>query len=110
MIERSVFVRLREEYRTDTKRAEIAVHSENALRAVPQVREIRVATAADDKTLQDWDMLLAIRLDSVEDLEPFRLDPIHREYVDSYLKPKITQIKAWNFSYRPSPVSAGQSP
>lgn len=98
MIERIVFVRLKDEYRTDTKRAEIASHSENTLRAVPQAREIRVATASDDKTQQEWDMLLAIRLDAVDDLEPFRLDPIHREYVDSYLKPKITQIKAWNFS------------
>jgi len=98
MIERIVFVRLKEEYRTDTKRAEIASYSENTLRAVPQARKVRAATAADDKTKQDWDMLLTIRLDAVEDLEPFRLDPIHREYVDSYLKPKIAQIKGWNFS------------
>ncbi|MBC8871902.1 MAG: Dabb family protein [Planctomycetes bacterium] len=98
MIDRMVFVRFKEEYRTDTKRAEIASHSENTLRAVPQVRAIRVATALDDKTRQDWDMLLAIRLDSIEDLEPFRLNPIHREYVDNYLKPKMAQIKGWNFS------------
>jgi hypothetical protein len=89
---------LKDEYRTDTKRAEIASHSESTLREVPQVREIRVVTALDDKTREDWDMLLAIRLDGIEDLEPFRVNPIHREYVDSYLKPKIAQIKGWNFS------------
>jgi hypothetical protein len=98
MIDRIVLVRLKDEYRTETKRAEIASHSENTLWEVPQVREIRVATALDDKTREDWDMLLTIRLDAIEDLEPFRLNPIHREYVDNYLKPKIIQIKGWNFS------------
>jgi len=93
-----VFVRLKEEYRNDTKRTEIASYSENTLGTVPQVREIRVTTALDDKTREDWDMLLAIRLDAAEDLEPFRLNPVHREYVDNYLKPKVAQIKGWNFS------------
>jgi hypothetical protein len=97
MIDRMVFVRLKEEYRTDAKRVEIAAHSENMLRAVPQVRAIRVATALDDKTRQDWDLLLVIRLDGIEDLEPFRVDPVHRDYVDNYLKPKVAQIKGWNF-------------
>ena len=98
MIDRMVFVRLKEEYRSEEKCAEIASHSEHTLRTVPQVRSIRVSTALDDKTRQDWDLLLAIRLEAAEDLEPFRSDPIHREYVDVYLKPKVAQIKGWNFS------------
>jgi hypothetical protein len=98
MINRMVFVRLKEEYRTDAKRGEIATHSEDALSGVPQVRRVEVGTALDDKTRQDWDLLLAIQLEAAEDLEPFRLDPIHRDYVDNYLKPKIAQIKGWNFS------------
>jgi hypothetical protein len=97
MIDRMVFVRLKEQYRTDASRAEIAARSEETLRAVPQVRAISVGTALDDKTRQDWDILLAIRLDAAEDLEAFRLDPIHRRYVDDYLKPKVDQIKGWNF-------------
>jgi hypothetical protein len=98
MIERMVFVRLKKEHRTDERRAEIASHSQKTLQAVPQVRAIRVTTAVDDKTRQDWDILLAIHLDTIEDLEPFRLDPIHRNYVDNYLKPKVAQIKGWNFA------------
>jgi hypothetical protein len=97
MIERLVFLQFTEELRTDDKRKEIAAHSENVLRTVPQVREIRAIVALDDKTREDWDLLLAIRLADASDLEPFRVDSIHRDYVDNYLKPKIAQIKAWNF-------------
>jgi len=93
-----VFVRLKEEYRTEAKRGEVAAHTLEMLRTVPQVNEMRVFTALDDKTLQEWDLLLAIRLETSEHLEPFRLDPIHREYVDQYLKPRAAQIKGWNFA------------
>jgi len=96
MIDRMVFVRLKKELRTNAKRAEIAAYSEQTLRTVPQVHAITVGTALDDKTQQDWDILLAIRLEA-EDLEPFRRDPIHRQYVDSYLRPKVDEIKGWNF-------------
>ena len=99
MIDRMVFVRLKDEYRSDAERRAIAAHSQDALRTVPQVRAIHVATALDDKTRQDWDLLLVIQLESVEDLEPFRTDPIHRDYVDNYLKPKMAQIKGWNFCW-----------
>jgi hypothetical protein len=98
MIDRMVFVRLKEAYRTDVRRAEIAARSEEALRAVPQVRAVKVGVAADEGTRQEWDLVLAIRLDGVDDLEPYRLDPIHRQYVDDYLKPKLEHISAWNFS------------
>lgn len=98
MIQRLVIVRLKEEYRSDAKRREVAEYSQKTLQAAPQVRQLKVATAADDKTLEEWDLLLAIGLDSLDDLEPFRVDPIHREYVDDYLRPKMAQIKAWNFS------------
>ena len=98
MIDRLVFVRLKEEYRTESKLAEIATHSAGVLRSIAHVREIRAVTAADEQTRQDWDLLLAIRLDNLESLGPFRTDPTHRDYVDSYLKPKIEKIKGWNFT------------
>jgi hypothetical protein len=97
MIERMVFVRLKDEFRNDRQRAEIASYSQTTLQQIPQVREAFAATAADDKTSNEWDLVLAIRLDSPEDLEPFRLDPVHRQYVDNYLKPKLSHIKGWNF-------------
>src|SRR5210317_407233 len=98
MIDRLVFVRLKEEYRTESILAEIATHSEGVLRSIPQVRDIRAVTAADEQTRQDWDLLLAIRLDDVASLAPFRTDPTHRDYVDNYLKAKIEKIKGWNFA------------
>jgi hypothetical protein len=98
MIDRIEFVRLKKDHRTEEKRAGLASCSETTLQAIPMVRSVRVATAVDDKTQQEWDMLLTIRLDAVEDLETSRLDPVHRKYVDDYLKPRASQIKGWNFS------------
>jgi hypothetical protein len=97
MIDRLVLVQLKEEFRTPEHVAEIASYSEDELRKVPLVRSIRAVAAAEEKTRQQWDLLLTIRLDGPENLEPFRVDPLHRTYVDSFLKPKLAQIQAWNF-------------
>jgi len=98
MIERIVVVRLQDEFQTDEARGEIAAYSQRVLETVPQVVGVRVAEALDENTRKDWDLLLAIRLSAAEDLEPFRTDPVHRDYVDNYLRPKIAKIKGWNFS------------
>ena len=98
MIDRLVFIRLKEAYRAESTRDEVAAHSVEVLRSIPLVREIRASTAADEQTRQDWDLVLAIRFEDAESLAPFRTDPTHRDYVDNYLKPKIEKIKGWNFA------------
>ena len=34
---------------------------------------------------------------SMADIEPYRVHPDHRAYVDEFLKPRMEIIKAWNF-------------
>ena len=35
--------------------------------------------------------------ESLDAVEPYRIHPDHRSYVDDFLKPRLAVIKAWNF-------------
>ena len=40
-----------------------------------------------------------VRVISLEDVDPYREHPVHRSYVDDFLKPRLAVLKAWNFEY-----------
>ena len=40
---------------------------------------------------------LVLHFGSADDLEPFRVHPDHREYVDIFLKPRLEGIRGYNF-------------
>lgn len=95
MIERYVFVRLKPEYAAD--RAEIATHAQRALSALTDPVDVRVGTPSDEHADKAWDLSFAVRFESLEAVERYRLDPAHRQFVDEYLTPRTNVIKAWNF-------------
>jgi hypothetical protein len=97
MIERIVLIKVEESHASSVSLQEIAEHSQRVLAALPGVRSVHVGVAADESTSRNWDLSLVLVFDSLEDLEPFRLHPDHRAYVDEYLKPMMTGIQAFNF-------------
>ena len=97
MIQRIVLLKLEGSFTTAETRAEIAAYSRRVLLALPQVVAVNVGTPADEASAGSWDISLVLHFASTDDLEPFREHPDHRAYVDDYLKPKLTCIKAWNF-------------
>jgi hypothetical protein len=97
LIERVVFLKMQAAAATPEALKEIASHSREVLSRLPGVRHVHVGTPADQSTAQDWDIALVLHLDSKDDLEPYRVHPDHRSYVDEYLKPRLQSIKAWSF-------------
>ena len=97
MIQRIVLLKLDEEHATDSGRVSFAAHSREVLTALPGVLRVDGGIPADASSGENWDISLVLKFASVDDLEPFRVHPDHRSYVDAYLKPKLALIKAWSF-------------
>ena len=95
MIERYVYVRLHEQYAAE--RADIVAHTREVLASLPGIVQYAVGTPADGHSESAWDLSIAIRFASQDDIETFRDNPEHRRLVDEYLKPRMHVIKAWNF-------------
>lgn len=98
MLDRIVLLQLNDDHATDAGRQEVAKHSEEVLKALPGVVDVRVGVAADDATLEEWDVSLLVRLDSADAIESYRVHPDHRSYVDEFLRPRLKSIRALNFA------------
>ena len=66
-------------------------------RTIDRVIGVEVGVPADPAA-EVWDVSLAVRFERLDDVEPYRVDPIHRAYVDDYLASKAKVVKAWNFA------------
>jgi len=95
MIERIVLVKLTD--RAVPNRQAIADYSREVLKRIPGVKDVHVGQPADGPSAAAWDLALVLHFESANDLDPYRLHPDHRAYVDNYLKPRMDAIKAWNF-------------
>ncbi len=98
MIERFVMLKLKPEWSNEAGRAAVLAHSMDVLPRVPQVRDVHVGLPADDASERSWDIALVIRLDRIEDLPAYAVDPLHADYVGNYLAPRVECKKAWNFT------------
>ncbi len=95
MIERIVLVKLADD--AVPRRPEIAKYSLEALRLIPGVEDVHVGLPADSPSAEAWDLSLVLRFRSLDDVEAYRVHSDHRAFVDSYLRPRMAAIKAWNF-------------
>lgn len=95
MIDRFVLIRLKSEYASE--REAIAAHTAETLRDLPGVVRVTVGTPADEHAAAGWDLSIVVRFGALADVEPYRVHPAHRRYVDEYLRPRMQVIKAWNF-------------
>jgi len=97
MIERTVLVKLKESFASEDSRREVACHSQEVLARVPGVTGVAIAVAADETTAGSWDLVITVRFAALEDVPIYRAHPVHRTYVDDYLRPRAEILKAWNF-------------
>jgi hypothetical protein len=97
MIQRVVVIKLKDGYANDEDRAAAAAYSREVLATVPGVLDISVGTPGDPATLRSWDLMLLLRFESIDAVERYRAHPVHRKYVDVFLKPMLEVIKVWNF-------------
>jgi hypothetical protein len=97
MIERTVLVKLKESHAGEAERREVASHSREALSSIPGVTGVTVAVAADEKSSGSWDLVMTVRFAALEDVPTYAAHPLHRAYVDDYLRPRMETIRAWNF-------------
>lgn len=95
MIQRVVLVRLKEEYRQSVEL--VAEHTRDVLGGVEMVRGLVAGVPADGRTRSQWDLVILVRLDDLEAVEAWRVEPTHRKYVDLYLQPMLETIRVWNF-------------
>ena len=96
MIERYVFVKLKSEHATPAGQAEVRARSQ-ALSAIAGVREVVVASPADEGAAKAWDLALVVRFDTLGDVKRYLADPAHIQYYEGFLEPRLQVIKAWNF-------------
>ncbi len=101
MITRIVLLKLKPAFTSPEARQEVAEKSRNTLPGMSGVLRVDVGVALDEATRTDWDVSLVLQFATSEDLEPFRIDPAHREYVDLFLKPRIEGIRGYNFISEP---------
>ena len=96
MIERHVYLKLNDEHSTDAGRAEVVQRS-RGLSEIPGVTDVTLGVPADEGSRTAWDVVIVLRFESLEAIEPYKALPDHRSFVDDFLKPRLAVIKAWNF-------------
>ncbi len=96
VIERYVYIRLKPEHCAE--REAIAARSLEVLTGLPHVTEVRVGIPCDEHSDKAWDLSLAARFATMDELNSYREHPEHRALVDDYLAPRTKVVKAWNFS------------
>jgi hypothetical protein len=97
MIQRIVLLELIPDAAGSESLREVAEHSRTVLTALPGVLSVAVGVAADGATASSWHVSLVLTFASADDLEPYRVHPDHRAYVDDYLRPRLAAIEAFNF-------------
>ena len=98
MITRTVLVKLNDEWSSVEGRAEIAAYSEQALADIPGVVSAQALVPSDDASLASWDLIFLVQFASMDDVEPYRVHPLHTAYLSDYLNPKAAVKKAWNWT------------
>ena len=97
MIERYVFIKLKDAHATTTGKADVVEETKAKLPGLPGVLSVTVGTPADEATQSSWDVSIVVRFAKIEEVENYRVHPVHRDYVDNFLRPQMESIKAWNF-------------
>ena len=100
MIERIVLIKLHEPYANDQGRQEVIAESKRVLPSIEGVKSLRCGGPAEEKTAGSWDIHLSLFFNCMDCVTTYINDPEHRAYVDTFLKDRMSFIKAWNFEHQ----------
>ena len=93
MIQRTVLIKLK----NPTSLEKIIERSKSVLPLLPGVRNVQMGSIIKPK---EYDVVISLLFDNIEEVEAYGSHPKHREYVDQFLKPLIDTIKAYNIELR----------
>ena len=97
MIQRVVLVKLKPTYADDASLEQIAAETRQVLKDAHGVLGLEVGVPGDARTRRDYDLCILVQFATIEDVETYRTDKIHRAYADVFLKPLRERIRVWNF-------------
>ena len=97
MIERVVLIKLKPEFSSDDQREAVRAATLQTLPQAQGVVALRVAVPADERTRREWDLCIQVVLPDLQTVEQYRVDKVHRAYVDVFLRPMMAKIRAYNF-------------
>jgi hypothetical protein len=97
MIERVHLLKLKSAHATPRSRREVVDRTLAVLPSVPGVLGVTAGTSADEESQKSWDVFIVVRFASLADVEPYRVHPEHRRFVDEFLAPRVEMKKGWNF-------------
>ena len=98
MVRRYVFFRFKEVCRGYEAMQAIVARTHEVLQAVPEVMDYEIGLPADETSLAAWDLSISIAFSTRDDLESGLSHPLHRDYADKFIKPRLEVAKAWNFT------------
>ncbi len=97
MILRVVLIRLKPDRRSDAQVRKVAKRALEVLAHAARVMEVKVHLACDSETETTWDICILVRFASMQDPPVYRVDPIHRSFIDVYLAPMQERIDVFHF-------------
>jgi hypothetical protein len=100
MVERHHYFKLKPEHANPEGRDAVVRKVLEVLPAVPGVLGVSAGAPADPDAERSWDLFVTVRFDSLGDVEGYRAHPLHREFADGFLSPRVEVKKAWNFESR----------
>jgi len=100
MIERHHYFKLKAEHSHPEGRDEVVRRTLEVLPKVPGVTGVAAGVPADAEAERSWDVFVTVRFASLADVEGYRAHPMHREFVDGFLSPRVDVKKVWNFVAR----------
>ena len=89
MIQRIVFIKLTSPKNIST----VIEETKKVIPTVPGVKNMQVGSLVN---CEDFDISLSMIFDNMAAVEEFGPNQVHRKYVDEFLKPQLSGIKAYN--------------
>jgi hypothetical protein len=98
MINRFVFMKLKDEWSSDSGLAAVIEETRRVLPSIPGVKGCEVGQPADAHAGKGWDVGIRLTFSSLADADAYRVHPTHKQYLEDFLEPKVEAKRAWNFS------------
>ncbi len=97
MFNRFVYIKLTKEWATSEGRSAVIAESGQVLPSIPGVLSCQAGLPESPDAAKGWDLCLVLRFASSEDIESYRVHPVHVAFLEKFLGPKIEAKRVWNF-------------
>ena len=92
-----VFVKLKGQWSNQAGVDEVIAESRRVLPSLPGVLRLRAGRPADEHSGKGWDVCLVLGFATLEDIETYRVHPLHQAFLEEFLGPRVEAKRVWNF-------------